>query len=519
MISDEMRELLSAYVDDELRPQDAARVEELCKRDPELRTEIEDYRRLRGKLKAWDAENRLAPSPTLLRRAVDRARTHLMEQRAAAKGRVLRLAFHPAALAAGLLLAVCLGLLAARPEASAPAEFASFDVGPLAPAPDLTVKADLAPEPPLPRYEASPAYDYVEPRLLGRWVDGVVMSDLAIRFLEEKETEITKWATRKRAREMEAVRADPERRTGAWNRQVLDMLDPYRPGAEPVAGMVTLRRPEDPGLPRFAAMPEAAPNAHDQDREDRIYVSVAEDPRRSLLPLGEVWMGVKDKSGRTRVVATSHLVFDSEFVSVAWADDRKPGASDEKLEVAPFILGPEARRMAAAAKGPSPEFLAWLKARYGASLADAFARGAPAREKEVRALATALAADRDATGFAVVDKDGKVLGMELFASHHLMMEFAPRLLHGYLVEAGDAIRLERPADGALSQRFGIAVRALGDVAGKTATVEVLVDRGTRAGWPESLGGLRQVNLRNAAGAIIGHGIVHGDRPIHLTVFE
>ena len=58
MISDEMRELLSAYVDGELRDTDAARVEELSKRDAELRREIASYRKLRKKLsQATEGEN------------------------------------------------------------------------------------------------------------------------------------------------------------------------------------------------------------------------------------------------------------------------------------------------------------------------------------------------------------------------------------------------------------------------------------------------------------------------------
>ncbi|NJN14460.1 MAG: hypothetical protein HC813_02175 [Planctomycetes bacterium] len=46
MISDEMRELLSAYVDGEIRESDLQRIEEMIKSDPALRREVDAYRRL-----------------------------------------------------------------------------------------------------------------------------------------------------------------------------------------------------------------------------------------------------------------------------------------------------------------------------------------------------------------------------------------------------------------------------------------------------------------------------------------
>ncbi|MCK6461430.1 MAG: hypothetical protein L6Q95_16235, partial [Planctomycetes bacterium] len=71
-----MRELLSSYVDGELRDADAARVEDASKRDPELRREIEAYRTLRRKLREWDAaEHGAVPSPAFTTRALARART------------------------------------------------------------------------------------------------------------------------------------------------------------------------------------------------------------------------------------------------------------------------------------------------------------------------------------------------------------------------------------------------------------------------------------------------------------
>ena len=56
MISDELRELLSAYVDGELPHGEAARIEESAKRDPRLRRRIRAYRRLSETLRVWDVE-------------------------------------------------------------------------------------------------------------------------------------------------------------------------------------------------------------------------------------------------------------------------------------------------------------------------------------------------------------------------------------------------------------------------------------------------------------------------------
>jgi len=131
MISDEMRELLSAYVDGELRDTDAARVEELSKRDAELRREIASYRNLRAKLKDWDeAEHGHAPPPTLERRVLSRVRAWVGERREARRGRLVSLLFQPVTMAAALLLAVGGGLLVERayPPATLPTAAVQGDI-------------------------------------------------------------------------------------------------------------------------------------------------------------------------------------------------------------------------------------------------------------------------------------------------------------------------------------------------------------------------------------------------------
>ncbi|MHC4225484.1 MAG: anti-sigma factor family protein, partial [Planctomycetota bacterium] len=104
MISDEMRELLSTYVDGELRDADAVRVEEWAKRDPELRREVEAYRILRKQLKEWDsAEHGEPPSPQMRETALQRARAYLEATREQSRGRIVQLLEHPMLAAAALL--------------------------------------------------------------------------------------------------------------------------------------------------------------------------------------------------------------------------------------------------------------------------------------------------------------------------------------------------------------------------------------------------------------------------------
>ena len=88
MISDELRELLSAYVDGELPHADAARVEDSAKRDPRLRRQIHAYRRLRDTLQVWDAEeNNLEPSGRVRRQALARVQAFVAEQEAEQRAR------------------------------------------------------------------------------------------------------------------------------------------------------------------------------------------------------------------------------------------------------------------------------------------------------------------------------------------------------------------------------------------------------------------------------------------------
>ncbi len=500
MISDEMRELLSSYVDGELRDADAARVEDVSKRDPELRREIEAYRTLRKKLKEWDAaEHGALPSPSFLGRALARARAMDAALAAPARPRFLG----PLAVAAGLLVAVGAGYLLARssaPEApSHPGTGTRVAVKPLGPAPDLALRdSPLAPAP-------APAAALVRTR-----IDDHIPSRRALELEGAMRRE-------------ELVRAtppepEPERRTETpISAEISAMMEGYAAAAEPYEALVVLSRmPDMSKLPAVGAAPAAKRSAVEPS-EGRIHQDVSGVPHALLAPLGEVWMGVKDGSGRARIVAGSDWVGPAQLVAVVWADEIDVPKTSLKLEVQDFILGPKARqRLLTAKPGRDPAFRDWLSHDYGPTIAGAFAEGARDRERAVNKLVDTLVRDEAATGFAVLDAKGNLLGVEIFHGHALMVAFAQRLLRGYLVEAGDdGIRLAPPR---------AAGRGLGAVQG---LLEGLPARGLRTDRHRLDGadpllkipeGLCRANLVDPSGRIMGHGLLIDDTPIHLTLF-
>jgi len=514
MISDEMRELVSTYVDGELRESDAARVEELAERDPELRREIDDYRKLSRKLKDWDeAEHGVEPAPTLEQRALARARTLNADRKAEARGRLVALAFHPASVAAALLLAVGLGAMFAK-DAPAPASVTAtaprdVAIAPLGQPLDLA-EAESALQPyTAPEAERRPGIlDVV--RFEGRLYNGFVMSETAIRLYEELRDEEALWERRKQ----EILVRDGGSRTRSWNMHVHALVSGYKAVAQPVTSMVLVRdRAEPDGLPELRPTP-AGERALDQPgaNEDLLSFWPSEKGAPVLSPLGEVWVARKDRTRRTRVVSTSNVLAGrGATVAVAWADDAQPRVNRSHLELQPFVLGPEARRRIAGRVGWDAALGKWLEETYGDDLAKAYEKGLRKRARDVRRLVTELDREPDTVGFAVVDaKTGRTLGVELFATQELMLAFAPRLLHGYLLEAGEAIELRKPTDAAPKVQ-----KVLDEVAERATKREPVADMGTEI--PKELG-LERVRLLDATGNVVGHGIVHGNRPVHLTIF-
>jgi hypothetical protein len=143
--------------------------------------------------------------------------------------------------------------------------------------------------------------------------------------------------------------------------------------------------------------------------------------------------------------------------------------------------------------------------------------GAAERERAVARLMEELGSDPAATGFAVLADAGDageslVLGCELFASHELMLAFAPRLLRGYLLEQGAAGLTLEPRHGQADELRAWVQHHLDTVPERASRLE---EESAGSGtWPE---GLRRVTLREPLGRIVGHGLLHDDQPLALSV--
>ncbi len=496
MISDEMRELLSAYVDGELRDTDAARVEDASKRDPELRREIEAYRTLRRKLREWDtAEHGAAPSPAFMTRALARARTVDTALSASARAPFWR----PLALAAALLVAVGAGYWAARSTAPGappvPSQGTTVAVKPLEPAPDLSIEGSaLAPGP-------TPEAETVH-RMR---IDDHMPSRRAIELEELMRQEDL------------VVSKEPEpgpRTQTPLSAEVSAMIKGYAPAGQPSEALVVLSRP--PALNTLGAIEPPGGRANDQS-DGRILFSLFGKGPAGLAPLGTVWVGT-DAARRARILGMSHWVArnNATLLTVVSADEISTPTRGEDVEAQPFILGPKARqRLLVAKPGADAEFLAWLRREYGGkALPELLADGARDRDRAVNKLVDALGRDANATGFAVLDAKGRLLGTELFLDHDTMLAFAPRLLRGYLLEAGeDGIRVAPPRGAVRGPE--LVQDLLEGMPGRGLKIER-----RRLDVPEDGGpaGVARVTFLASGGHPVGHGIVRDDTPIHLTIF-
>jgi len=507
MISDEMKELLSAYVDGELRDADAARVEQLSKRDPELRVEIDAYRKLRRKLREWDEAENAVPLPdSFVEKTLARAGGMVAARRAHRRGRLVRLLV-PVAAAAALLLAAGAGLLLARaPSPAAPspsvADRIAFAMPPLAPAPELVLDNSVLP-----------------PAAAGPGGAAVRVDD---HFPTRRAMELEVMLRREEAAGGPGKTAIPERRSVTpVSSEVLSLTEGIVAASEPVDSLVALARPLDVlGLPAVGAAGTDEALTLDP-AEGVIYRELLGDGEAQVAPLGEVWVAARDESRRTRVVARSDWVArrEGQEIPVVWADRIGRPKNAARLDVRDFILGPRARqRLLLAKTGPDDGFLEWLRATYGkGALAEIFEDGARDRERTVNRLVDALARDKDASGFAVLDADGKLMGVELFHDHALMLAFAPRLLRGYLMEAGeDGIRITPPrVAGRPRETVETFLRGL---PGRPLHVERELLEGAAGGYAGAPAGLCRATLVGSGGQVAGHGLLVNGTPVHLTLF-
>ncbi len=524
MISDEMRELLSAYVDGELRGSDAVRIEALCKRDPAIRREVVDYRKLRARLRAWDEADHPADAPMGFRqRMVEQAHA---QQRAADRLRDRFGAWlQPLPIAAGLLVATALGVTAAV--MGAPASVQMQDERAAIPLPESEPTGSLrvnpgAESPPLELPASSVAdaesfRDVMRRRLDNRIVNGHAMSDDSIALQEEMKMLVLAWERRRAAREP----MPRERRTvtAPVDPRMTALMAPLSVVSAPLSGLVLLRRPQ---IPASAFAAEVATTvATDADGETNLYVS---SPQRKplIIPAGTVWVGALDKSYRTRIATRTSWLNKADLIPTVWADTieapRGRGAYARKLSSQPIVLGPRTRQALLTRSGKDQEARAVLQKIYGSRpLHELMAKSQRARERTVTRLMRALEGDGRANGFVIFSKEGNVLGAELFGSRALMLEMAPRLLHGYLLESGP-----------VSLKTSVALQASGSHDTMHSAQKIFeelmatcsirdVAGGSREGrddWPKAL---RRVNFA-VGGTIRGHGLVFGDRPVHVTLF-
>ncbi|MHC4958762.1 MAG: ARPP-1 family domain-containing protein [Planctomycetota bacterium] len=518
MISDEMRELLSTYVDGELRDADTARVEEMSKRDPELRREIDAYKILRRQLREWDdAENDVPVPPTLAQRALARVEAHVA-LRGTGPHPVVRLFSRPLAAAALLFISAGAGLLLGggaeqpRIEVTASGTGVEFDVTEY---PSYATAAERVRLRELPELvQAEPIAPLFEDGLRGWLVNGQVWTQNSMQFLRD-------WsAQRDQLHRINAkYMARPETRTTAANRDMLELVLGYRAEGVPYAGMVLFSHPQAVKPFKADGFPQGASVAFDNDDvPGRVRVSAESMNAKSklwLLLAGEILRGEKDGSDRVRVVSGSSIVQTSSAVPVTWADRTGAPHKSSKLAVQPEMLGPEARRRLVTTEGRNDEFLAWLEKRYSRAVLKG--EGRSGRNRLIKRLMAALRANTGSTGFAVAGPDGKVMGVELFATHAMLLEFAPRLLHGYLIEAGPkGISLEPATRGidAAQKRAADVLDRVTNSALKIVDVESGTHRDEWAGR-----GIRRVNLVGARGSVVGHGVLLNGRPVQMTFFR
>jgi negative regulator of sigma E activity len=508
MISDEMRELLSVYVDGELRDKDVARVEEMAKRDPEIGREIQAYKILRKQLRSWDkSEQDEGPSPLVREQAVRRARAFHHSRTQQRKGALIELVLRPLALAAALLIAVALGIVVASsaetPEPSFSASNEPVALTPLGDDQTRTLPGAVdAPERATPELlQGALGRSLIEENGDRLMHEGRPFSRDALNLKMRWTMEDALWAAQRARIDGNASRSVP-----TSNIRLKVLLRDFSPGEgnfvamEPVKGLRAAHGSDD--VQDHAVFKDNALASN----KDRTYPI--------LFLQGDILVA-RDATKRTRIVASDFWVGPGEESTVmpwVWADDiAAPKKGRDNLKLQDEILGSGLRREFIGAVGRDEELLKRLEKR----LAAYFERKRD--DTRVRALVQPLLKDAGATGFAVLDGT-RVRGIELFGSHVLLERFAERLLRGYVRENGASIRVRalRP-DHRASSKDSVRkfIDALPERALTSRTTRSIPSGSVKA-WRKN--GLENITLRGAGGKVPGHGLIQDDSLIHLTVF-
>ncbi len=507
MISDEMGELLSAYVDDELRTSDSARVEELAKRDPELRRGIDAFRQLRKELREWDASEQGGdPSGAVRRKAMQRAEAHVRSMKRPA-GRVLAIFTRPAAIAAAALVAVALGLIAAPGGSGADVRVLTAGGGEGLP---ITAFPDAEAWTPTPVSstdgagigERAAGLDRLpRPPFVVRYDPN--MSPAAKKLRERWEAEMAVVEAHKAQIRAQGESTSTVRRNHALAALIMDFL----PSGSPMASLVTLSQERSYELGGLAAVRPGELSFVDNFKDTERVLVRNEGDRPRLLLMGDV-LGSSDRNARMRLVASDFWLEpnNERFVPVVWADAVTPSREKRApLALKGFVPGATLRREMSGRVGRDDEFAKTIVRSLAESRGSKF--------KLSRALGKMLTAlDRPAvTGFAVMDGD-KLVGAELFGTHDLMREFAERLLMGYLREGGPKLKIEPLSPEGKDE----ALATVREVLKSLPDLAIRTHEDVPEGWPS---GLRAMTLRDASSKkVLGHGIASGGNLIHLTVF-
>jgi hypothetical protein len=517
MTSDEMRELLSAYFDGELREADRARVDAMLRESPDLAREVADLARLRAALQAWDREEGSPPPPpTVRQRALARARS-FRESEAAGGGRGRIPWLTPARAAAALFLGAGVGLAAGAllepppPEVVGdPVEIARGPVEPLpavAP-PSFSGRARLEDDPSVAlareAWRRVSLRDAFERRALGEYRDGQFWDGDSYRTFRRMEAE-REMLLRRGARGGDSAAA--ESRTDAWNREAMALVAPFRASEATHEGLVVIAREAGRSAGARAMAPDLARFLDPAQDPGRLLVRNEED-HPVLLLLGEVLVA-NDRSRRARVVAADTWVGPRQdaVVPVAWADSvERPAERPGNLALRDFVLGPSLRRRLVGASGRSESLRAAVaEALQGRKLPDEFAPR-PSEPEIAAALAALRARGGSLAGFAVA-AEGRVRGIELFADEQLAREFAARLLRGYARETGKA---RAPS---ATEIAGETSRILDELSARVLRVAKTEREPLPDGTP-----LAEVTLLGPGDRPIAYGLLLGGEVVHLTVF-
>ena len=542
MISDEIKEQLSAYVDGELRSTDATRVEKLLAGDERLRKEVEAYKKLGQKLRAWDrVENEVHPSPEMRARAMGRAEAHLASSVVRRRRRLLPFA-RPFAAAATLLVAVTVGVLSAamapgQPQGTRGTMAKKMEYPPLE---SFSVAAlELVAEEPDPEIEKARARLAAgDGALAGRL--SAILEDRSIYVMHEGrlytrralETKLEWEAVREGILQDALIREVEER---AESKSVVPLpgkslslkVEKYVPAdleIEDGSAVVTLRS-EHPAnsVPAFANAKLFEVGAevgregpvNNGDTPEVLFTNRSKQPRMVLMgeifaSKGATWVALADTwIGPNSIQIVPVLRLDA---SAARRGRRSGERGFGRLVAEGEIAGPRLRRyLARASTQPESRKTTLdelLSEKHARKLSLAHRKAPTSRHKLVRDRLVRHLRDADVAGFAVF-AGTDLRGVEFFASHELMLECAPRLVLGYVREAGTTVRIQplaRVKTGLMQQ----VQEVIEQVAGGGEGAEL-----TREGWPS---GVHSVSLQaTGPDRLRAHGLLMLSRPLHLAL--